>query len=218
MQINENKMLRLLEKISSKNNPQIVALKVEIYSKPDSCFYNVNEKISKDNGEIIYGWKIYQSSLLIEAERHAIWKSPQGELICISPDSTTSQNILFIQEDQGWTYSGEYSDNIRINRTDNPIVDDFILLCETITKLYQTGTRESEYEMSLLQPIHNLIILLEDEKQRVENYINEGNGINNICYCKRPLLYKDCHGKNLEGDFSELLAKVHLSINKNSKD
>ena len=128
-------MNRLLEKIGSKNVPQYVPIKVENYSTINNCFYNLIDKVSIDKGMIIYGWKIHQTKLLLEAERHAVWKSPSGELIDITPDVEYSDKTLFLEEDNGWIYEGQYSDNIRVNITDNPLVDDFILLCESITKL-----------------------------------------------------------------------------------
>ncbi|MEY3498429.1 MAG: hypothetical protein RL308_98 [Bacteroidota bacterium] len=203
-------MDRLLKKINSQNNPILVPVKVEEYSKPDNCFFNVKEKVSKDKGEIIYGWKLYQTQLLLEAERHAVWKSPLGELIDISPDSANSNSIVFIQEDNGWIYNGYYSDNVRVNITNNPLVDDFILLSETVTKLYQTGKRESEYGVSLLEPVHKLIIFFEQDKVLRQQFILSGNSTNDVCYCGSTLKYKDCHGNNLDSIYSDILEKIQI--------
>lgn len=214
-------MIRLLEKIDNKNQPQYVPLAVEKYSKPDNCFFNVMEKVSKDNGEIIYGWKIHLSPILLVAERHAVWMSTKGELIDISPDPHNQQNIRFIQEDKGWIYDGEYTDNVRVNITENPIVDDLILMSEIITKLYQTGTRKSNAELLLLEPILQSIKSFENDNLLREQFIYKGSSIDSICYCGRAMMYKKCHGNNLKSVFpiilEQLIAFVETSSIKSDK-
>lgn len=90
-------------------------------------FYNVEDKISIDNGEIVYGWKLYKSEILAGAERHAVWKSPSRELIDVTLDPDNKETILFLEEDKGWKYQGQYTDTIRINLTNNPLIDDYII-------------------------------------------------------------------------------------------
>jgi len=209
-----NEMNKLLKKIGNKNTPQYVPIEVESYSTNNNCFYNVIDKITIDKGKIIYGWKIHQTRLLLEAERHAVWKSPNGELIDITPDVECQNKTLFLEEDNGWTYEGQYSDNIRINITDNPCVDDFILLCETITKLWQTGKRKSKSEIEILEPVANLIYLLEKDKIDRELFILSKNNKESVCYCGSLLKYKDCHGKDLKFFYDELINKVNEIVKK----
>ncbi|MGE0079619.1 MAG: SEC-C domain-containing protein [Bacteroidales bacterium] len=209
-------MNRLLEKIGSKNLPQYVPIKVENYSTINNCFYNLIDKVSIDKGKIIYGWKIHQTKLLLEAERHAVWKSPSGELVDITPDEEYSDKTLFLEEDNGWTYEGQYSDNIRINITDNPLVDDFILLCESITKLWQTGKRKSKLEIEILEPVVNLIHLLEKDKIDRELFILSNSNRESNCYCGSLLKYKDCHGQDLKRLYAEMISKVEEMIKKNT--
>ncbi len=205
-------MNRLLEKIKNKNTPQVVPIKIEEYSTADSCFYNVLDKISIDNGEIVYGWKLHQSEFLAEAERHAVWKSSTGELIDITPDLTNQQNILFLQEDNGWRYDGKYSGNIIINLTDNLLVDDYILLSETISKLWQTGIRKSRMEIELFEPIYKLINFLEEDKIKRKMFIKAGNTINSNCFCGNNALYKECHGLQLDKIYEGILNKISKLI------
>lgn len=206
-------MIRLLNKIGNKNQPKNIPLMVETYSISQNCFFNVIEKVKRDKGEIVYGWKLYQTSLLFEAERHAIWKSPLGQLIDISPDELNRSNTIFIEEDKGWVYKGEYTDNFRVNITNNPLVDDLILLCEFITKLYQTGERKSNYGISMIEPVIKLLSTLENEKFIRLKFINEGENLDSLCFCKSSMKYKDCHGRDLQNLYSMLMDKVQILIN-----
>tara|TARA_B100000809_G_C14958778_1_gene466609 strand:- start:41 stop:670 length:630 start_codon:yes stop_codon:yes gene_type:complete len=205
-------MNRLLEKIKSNNTPQKIPIKIEKYSIANSCFYNVEDKISIDNGEIVYGWKLHQSKFLAEAERHAVWKSPIGELIDITSGSTNQNSILFLEEDKGWKYTGEFTDNLRINLTNNPLVDDLILLNETISKLWKKSKRKSRLELDILEPINNLINLLEKDKVKRGIFIERGNTLNSNCYCENNNVYKECHGLELDKVYNELFKKVNELI------
>jgi len=208
------KMNRLLKKSGNKNIPLYVPIKVESYSTINNCFYNVIDKVNFNNGKIIYGWKLHQTRLMVEAERHAVWKSPNGELVDITPDVECQDKTLFLEEDNGWTYKEQYSDNIRINITDNPLVDDFILLCETITKLWQTGKRKSKSEIEILEPVANLIHLLERNKIDIELFILSKNNKESNCYCGSLIKYKNCHGKDLKCLYDVLINKVNEIIEK----
>lgn len=209
-------MEQILAKLNTKNPIIEVPVHVESYSQPDSCFFNVLDKVENDGGDIVYGWKIHQSKILLEAERHAVWRSVEGDLVDITPSSKREASSLFVVEDNGWKYDGKFTDNIRINLTNNPLVDDYILLSETITKLYQTGERKSRMGVSILEPVYNLIQLFEMDKQYREAFINAGNSIQSTCYCASGQSYNECHGLNLTLLYQGLLAKVD-SLVKNAK-
>lgn len=113
-------MEKILDKLQNRNTPVVVPIRVESYSIKDNCFYNVIDKVNNDNGQIVYGWKLHKLIFLEEAERHAVWKSPNGELVDVTPDEVYNDRILFLEDDKGWVYDGKYSDNIRVNTTSNP--------------------------------------------------------------------------------------------------
>jgi hypothetical protein len=209
-------MERILNKLQNKNRPEIVNIRIEKYSIKDNCFHNVEDKVANDNGQIVYGWKLHKGIFLEEAERHAIWKSPNGELVDVTPDDVYKDKILFLADDKGWVYDGTYSDNVRVNTTNNPLVDDYILLNEMITKLWQTGRRNSRLEIAILEPVAKVITFLNNDKLEREKYILANNNTNSMCYCRQQKLYKDCHGFNLEKSFGELQNEINLIIQKNT--
>jgi hypothetical protein len=207
---------KLLKKIDSKYPPQFVQIVPEEFSEFESCFFNVQEKKLRDEGEIIYGWKLHKSLILIEAERHSVWKSPKGELIDVTPDRTGINKSLFIQDDKAWEYSGEYTDNIRINITKNVLVDDYILLSETISKLYQTTKRKSKTEILIWEPIAKMIKFLGEDKRLREVFIYSNNNLENNCYCGSFQKYKECHGFNLNEGYVELINHAQCIVKNNT--
>ncbi|OEJ98616.1 hypothetical protein A8C32_05295 [Flavivirga aquatica] len=161
-------MHKILDLINSSNTPIKVSLNPEPYAKINNCFYNVEDKISKDKGDIIYGWKLHETVYLQEAERHAIWKSPEGYLLDITPDPNYNTEILFLEEDGDWMFDGSYNGNLKVNNTDNPLIDDLILVDKTITSLWRKGNRISRTHINVpdiaLKFINDLESLVSDKK------------------------------------------------------
>jgi hypothetical protein len=81
--------------------------KPEAESKALQCFNNAFNKFDKDGGGVLFGWTfIYKISPLgryLIATNHAVWKSPEGYLIDVTPyenDIPFSNNgkILFLAD------------------------------------------------------------------------------------------------------------------------
>src|SRR5687768_5682713 len=116
----------LLKLISLKSTDVInVKVKTEPYSERNFCFPIVERKVREENGEVVYGWRIWKHIFMIEAEFHSVWRSPEGELIDITPNGF--HEIIFVP-DKRHSYLGKQIDNIRLNITQNRLVDDYIEL------------------------------------------------------------------------------------------
>ena len=66
----------------------------------NSCFESVAAYIKQNGGSIQYGWIIWEESkqLFMEAEFHAVWVSPSGEMIDITPKIDDESSILFLPD------------------------------------------------------------------------------------------------------------------------
>ena len=70
-------------------------------------------KVEKNGGGFQYGWQIWEwPDVMIEAEFHAVWNSPQGILIDITPKQIDTHKILFLP-DANRTYEGKQVNNFR---------------------------------------------------------------------------------------------------------
>ncbi len=69
------------------------------------CQTNVAKKIEKDGGRRLIGWCIWKSPVLLEAQYHHVWLSPEGKIEDITPQSDEGETILFVidpeQKDDG---------------------------------------------------------------------------------------------------------------------
>jgi len=63
------------------------------------CSDGVSEKIKADGGGIVFGWTIWEwPNVMWTAEFHAVWRSPSGELIDITPKPKRESDILFVAD------------------------------------------------------------------------------------------------------------------------
>src|SRR5437660_241975 len=70
------------------------------------CLVNVERRIAESGGDIQYGWRIWEwVNTLIEAEFHAVWRSPDGNLIDVTPAPHDYKRVLFLP-DNGTVYEG----------------------------------------------------------------------------------------------------------------
>jgi len=113
--IQKNKFIvELLKLINSDHQLRNIRVQVESGTKINNCYYNVSDKVKRDGGKAIYGWAIWYSNYICEGEMHAVWQSPIGELIDITPRTNDFAEIQFVPVDN-FTYSGTMVDNIRLN-------------------------------------------------------------------------------------------------------
>ena len=130
---------RLVNRIVPGKQPQYVKVLVESDAEINECFVNLERKIKRDGGGIQLGWAIwYLPGILMEAEFHAVWMSPEGELIDISPRPIQFKEIMFLP-DSDIVYKGKQIDNIRIPLNKDPKVKEFISLCEEFFKIMNEG-------------------------------------------------------------------------------
>ena len=64
------------------------------------CFNIVKNKVSEFGGNIILGWQIWKTPMLIEAEAHAVWEDENEFLHDISPKpfNFSPKKIVFIED------------------------------------------------------------------------------------------------------------------------
>lgn len=63
------------------------------------CFANTEHKIQVAGGSKQYGWIIWEwAGVLIEAEFHSVWVSPEGNLVDVTPHVNGATRIVFLPD------------------------------------------------------------------------------------------------------------------------
>jgi hypothetical protein len=156
--------------INSKSNPTYVKVTPRDFALPRECFYNVRTAIESFGGQFAYGWTIWLwPNVLIEAEHHAVWKTPSGRLIDVTPKAEGERKIVFLQDDSA-TYDFEIDvqrDSVRKPLVEDPDVAQWLKLAAdsfSIMKSNRTGEVVNVTPELLLVERHRAVLL-----QRLQN-------------------------------------------------
>ncbi len=201
---NDKYVIALIEKIGVKNDPILLNVVPEDNSKALDCFPTVRRKIAESGGKMILGWQFWKTTNLIEAEFHAVWESPEKELLDISPKSISEIHHSLFLIDENLVYDEKQKDNYRINTTTNKLVDDFIAICEAIFKFENKGEKAYQYPLQLNELESAKYRKLKSIKKLYQEMTNYGFGKNSPCLCKSGKKFKNCHGRDLRKNLSLL--------------
>lgn len=210
---------RQIEKIGIKLNAEfayeIIPVQIlEGISREQQCYANVAEKIKLDNGTIHYGWSVhFNQGLIIEAERHAVWEDENGDLVCVTPHPAGYDTVIFIsdntQVDPNWD-----TDNVRLNITANPLVNDWITALNAIGEFNRRfSTRIDDDMLAVAAGTEQAENALHQEAAFIYGLILGKRAERSDCFCGSSRKYMQCHHKNLSKRIEEIMAGIaHLTL------
>lgn len=194
--ITEEKLDKLLAMLKVEHPPIIINVRPEQDAVPNECFDNVEKKVNRDGGERIVGWQFWKHPFMLEAELHAVWRSPDGSLTDISPKNISTDHILFVG-DLTRSYDGRQVDNLRINSTENQLVDDFIALAQTKFYMFNGGEKADQKLITFSTNEQEILKYIQGMMVAINSMLEKGMVRNSPCLCQSGLKYKQCHGKGL---------------------
>ncbi|WP_372719927.1 SEC-C metal-binding domain-containing protein, partial [Novipirellula sp.] len=167
--------------------PVFLDLKHESYAKVSECFPNVREKMKRDGGTLQHGWCVWLApKMLIEGEFHAVWCSPNGEFVDITPKPDGEQRVLFIPDNKT-KYQNVHVDNVRVILNDSPELQAVLAANRKKMELlhqYNDGSGQSKIPLSAIT-------------QKFATGASYGGGTQNVrrndpCPCNSGKKYKAC--------------------------
>lgn len=185
---------RLVSKVAPGQKPTYLVVQPDPGAKINECFPNVEAKISKFGGSMLCGWQIWElPHVLVEAEFHAVWVSPDGTLTEITPKQHNEEQILFVPQ-PSLTYEGLAKDNVRLAIRDDLLVHHFIRVSEEIVKVMNRGERAGQYGYVSV-PAEEIEPLVE-----MQGFLGQSIALglrdHNPCLCGSGVKYKRCHGRD----------------------
>lgn len=104
------------------------------------CFENSETEAARHGGAAAYGWAIWHwPGRYFEAEHHAVWRTPEGELIDVTPQTGAPPRILFLPDPDAVYDPARYRRNILAPDAGNATAREYIALAAArhdITDLY----------------------------------------------------------------------------------
>ncbi|MDO9068548.1 MAG: hypothetical protein Q7W05_08830 [Deltaproteobacteria bacterium] len=115
----------------------------------NECFPSVSEQVTAKGGQQAIGWSLWElPGVFIEAEFHAVWQSPQGDLIDIVPRMRPFTEISFVP-DAGRKYENRQVDNVRKQLVADNDVKRFLFLCHRRFQILNAGERALQHTLIL---------------------------------------------------------------------
>jgi hypothetical protein len=80
-------------------SPVYVDVLAESTTEINHCFPIVEEKTRQAGGGSQFGWALWElPGLFVEAEFHAVWRPPRGELVDLASKAWPARRILFLPD------------------------------------------------------------------------------------------------------------------------
>jgi hypothetical protein len=142
---------------------------------PGETFASLKGHVARHEGGIRFGWVIWENpGWFLEAEFHAVWVSPGGELLDLTPRPAGTTRLLFLP-DSHRTFQGESIPNQFRALSPSPDV--------------QAVVQSAEFHARLRA---------DAETQARRARVAPGSaGRNDPCPCGSGLKYKKCCGRNI---------------------
>lgn len=180
-----NAILNLCHTLRPSEDPILVPAYPFDNMRINQCFHNVSSVVDIIGGRLITGWVIWQwDNILVEAEAHAIWESPDNQLIDVTPHISAEKQILFLPDDTV-VYTGTPIPSHRQALTNSPLVAELITLYNKKDEIAASCTGAT-YEIPI--EMYKRIIELQERFHRKSNR-------NDTCPCGSGLKYKKCCGR-----------------------
>lgn len=97
------KITALCEHLAPGKQPATIPVRPEPTAIYGECYINVQNAIATRGGSCQTGWIIWQQpGILLNAERHACWVSPKGDLVDITPKLHDETEVLFLTDNEPW--------------------------------------------------------------------------------------------------------------------
>ncbi|HVI60290.1 MAG TPA: SEC-C domain-containing protein [Luteimonas sp.] len=190
---------QLIQKVVPGGVASYMAVQPEVDALEKECFPNVEAKIARAGGRMLRGWQLWEwAHVLVEAEFHAVWLSPDGQMVDLTPKPHHETTVLFVP-DARRSYSGATVDNVRLPIRDDQLIRHFIGVSEAITRVLSRGVPAAPGEVSV--PAHE-IEPLQQAHQFLGYALLSGLRGHQPCQCGSGSKYKRCHGRQLERAFS----------------
>ncbi|MEY4704924.1 MAG: hypothetical protein RL042_1126 [Nitrospirota bacterium] len=163
----------------------------------DECFSLVSSQVATNGGDLVVGWILWElPTLFVEAEFHAVWRSPAGKFIDIAPKKSPTRRILFL-EDPLRRYEGRQVNNVRRATSQDPVVVEYLTAFDSQFELLNRGERAHRHgeihlegsEAAEFNAIQKKLVLLQ---LRIDSHL-PSFGPYSPCWCGSGKKVKWCH-------------------------
>jgi hypothetical protein len=181
---------RLIETLAPGGQATYLTVRPEPGAAVNGCFSNVQAKSARDGGRMLCGWQLWEwPQVLVEAEFHAVWLSPQGQVREITPKPHGESSVLFVPDERRG-YEGRIVDNVRMALQDDQLIEHFIRVSRAIV-LAMADHGHTAGTPARIAPLRKA-------QRFLGRSIHAGLREHDPCLCGSGSRYRRCHGDELE--------------------
>lgn len=67
-------------------------------AKERQCVGSVDEVVAAHGGTRVMGWKIWECRYWLKAVYHAVWRTPEGELVDVTPEPSEVETLFVVDD------------------------------------------------------------------------------------------------------------------------
>jgi hypothetical protein len=192
-------IVRLCAALDPTQTPRYVPVRPDPDAKVQDCFFNVRTSVERRGGRLQFGWTIWEwPSTLVEGEFHAVWVSPDGMWVDVSPKPDGESRILFLPDSKREFdfETREHVDNVRWALTDHPGVAEYIRLTERRVALVSLYRRLPEPRPDVLDAFPELSDILLTLNELAVRLRRRSVAPTASCPCGSRKKHKRCCGRS----------------------
>lgn len=138
-------LLALCEELVPGGTPQYIEAQPRANVPTKGCFQLVDGCVQTKGGASVIGWALgEQPTLFVEAELHAVWRTPTNELIDVTPRVPPTKRILFLA-DPSRSYTGQQVNNVRRALSKHAAVAAFLKAFDDEYEFMNRGARANQH-------------------------------------------------------------------------
>lgn len=116
------------------------------------CFTVVDQLVADRGGSRLLGWRMWENvGHWLEAEFHAVWRRPGGDLVDVTPAQIAIDRSLFVP-DPAAVYHGRQVNNRFWRLSTHPAIGDYIAAQASWFELMNRGERSEQHGQVTLSP------------------------------------------------------------------
>lgn len=179
-------LAQLCTSIVPGGTPTLVPIKPWGNALAGECFTNVDRYVREHGGRRLLGWRLMRwANIMVDSEAHAVWESPAGELLDITPYKQSESLFL---HDPSLHFTGYRIANRRLILTGSPLVAEMMRLQSYLDSILETSRVDEPAEAPepLVAYLFQIQMMLKVDVSR-----------NDPCPCQSGLKFKKCCGRFL---------------------
>lgn len=157
------------------------------------CYENVKQKIAVSGGSAQLGWLVEIYPWFMAGVHHAVWQSPGGYLMDVTPRLPVAAKGWFIPDNR-IDYTGGVIENVYVNLSKNRVVEDYFAVENFKNVLLALSPRMSAGVRAVSHPLWKKY---KEFCEHISSFLVAGHTDASPCFCGSANAYLQCHGRQI---------------------